>query len=365
MTKNGILYMIFFVTLLGLAVICEKNAFAQVTNNSNSYNIPKQTSDYLEITSNSEGHKQVLRLPVDQLLFNVTPIFDQSGALQSLSMSLKPSLADLYNDIGLANKPKDIVFVYPSFTQAAYEKNGFYDYYNKKCDIKCLTVPIPTKVDGFQSSSIAGAWALKLLHYPYVKDEDIDKNPDILKQYKRVIVLHNEYVTKKEFDAITSHPDVMFLYPNALYAEVKTNYTSNTISLVQGHGYPDTSIKNGFGWKYDNSGYEYDVECNTWNFYKKDNYTMLDCYPEYRMLYSTELLRALQLEDPEQIIVHLTDWINHPNSDPSVLLSDYGIKGTHMPTWIVHPATWAINGDITKSQFARMLEYLHEKNIIR
>lgn len=114
----------------------------------------------------------------------------------------------------------------------------------------------------FQSSSIIGAWVLKLLNYSYVKDQDVDKNPDILKQYKRVIVLHNEYVTKKEFDAITSHPDVVFLYPNALYAQVKTNYDNGTITLVRGHGYPDSTIGNGFDWKYDNSRYEYDIDCN-------------------------------------------------------------------------------------------------------
>ena len=72
-----------------------------------------------------------------------------------------------------------------------------------------------------------------------------------------MIVLPNEYVTKKEFDAITNHPDVVFLYPNALYAQVRTNYTDNTITLVHGHGYPDIKIKNGFGWKYDSSKYDY------------------------------------------------------------------------------------------------------------
>jgi hypothetical protein len=54
------------------------------------------------------------------------------------------------------------------------------------------------------------------------------------KYHDRVIVLPNEYVTKKEFDAIASHPDMIFLYPNALYAEVKTDYASNTITLVRG-----------------------------------------------------------------------------------------------------------------------------------
>ncbi|SMH72213.1 hypothetical protein [Candidatus Nitrosotalea okcheonensis] len=42
--------------------------------------------------------------------------------------------------------------------------------------------------------------------------------------------MHNEYVTKKEFDAITSHPDVIFLYPDALYAQVRTNY--DMVSLL-------------------------------------------------------------------------------------------------------------------------------------
>ncbi|MDE1764623.1 MAG: hypothetical protein KGH88_10345, partial [Thaumarchaeota archaeon] len=127
---------------------------------------------------------------------------------------------------------------------------------------------------------------MKLLNYPYLTDEDIDQNPGILKQYERVIVLHNEYVTKKEFDAILSHPDVVFLYPNALYAQVRTNYTDNTITLVHGHGYPDSIIKNGFDWKYDNSKYEYGVDCNNWHFYKSGNYSMLNCYPEFAMFHT-------------------------------------------------------------------------------
>ena len=37
-------------------------------------------------------------------------------------------------------------------------------------------------------------------------------------------MLHNEYVTRPMFDAITSHPNVIYLYPNALYAEIEVNY---------------------------------------------------------------------------------------------------------------------------------------------
>jgi len=322
---------------------------------------------YLDVVSNSEGYMQTLHIPSDQMIFNVKPIYDNQGKEISLSLSLKPDLGNLYQQIGLENKSKDIVFIYPSFTQAAYGDHGFYNYYRKQCDTSCLTVPIPDKVNGAQSSSIVGAWALKLLDYPYIKDQDIDKNPDILKQYKRVIVLHNEYVTKKEFDAITSHPNVIFLYPNALYAEVATNYDNNTITLVRGHGYPNTSIKNGFGWKDDNSKYEYDVACSDWNFYHKDNYTMLNCYPEYKILTSTVMLELLQKSDPTTLLDDVANWLIYPQ-DVKVtenLLDDFDVSGTSIPTWVQEPALWLSNKEITKQEFSNMIQYLSENKIIK
>lgn len=316
--------------------------------------------------SNTEGNEQTLYLPIKELLFNITPHNDKNGKLISLSLELKPGLDKLYADIGLFDKPRDAVFIYPSFTQAAYGKNGFYDFYNKKCDIRCLTVNIPTGVHGVQASSITGAWALKLLNYPYLKDEDVDKNPDILKQYKRVIVLHNEYVTKKEFDAITNHPDVVFLYPNALYAEVKTNYDDNTVILVRGHDYPDSTIKNGFGWKHDNSKYEYNVDCNNWNFYMSGNHSMLNCYPEYAILYSEQLIRSLQNKDPTNLLDDINNWLRYPN-DPIVtteLLSDFDIKGKNVPYWVRNSAILVMNGEISKTDFTHLLNYLYDKNMI-
>jgi hypothetical protein len=83
-----------------------------------------------------------------------------------------------------------------------------------------------------------------------------------LLQHNKVIILHNEYVTKKEFDAITNHPNVVFSYPNALYVQVDANYDT-TITLVQGPDTQNPKIKNGFGWHQDNSKYEYDITCNT------------------------------------------------------------------------------------------------------
>ncbi|QLH09773.1 N,N-dimethylformamidase beta subunit family domain-containing protein [Candidatus Nitrosotenuis sp. DW1] len=207
---------------------------------------------------------------------------------------LKPELMDLYHKIGFLNKTHNSVVVYPIFTEAAYNKNGFYDFYEGKCDSSCLTAKISTDFNGEYSSSRAAFNSLRLLGYHYITDIDIDKDPEILKKYDSVILLHNEYVTKKEFDAITQHPKVIYLYPNALYAEVVSDYDSNTITLIRGHGYPSPQIRNGFDWKFDNSNLEYDNMCTNWKFYEIDNGIMLNCYPEYVIFKDQTLLLQIK-----------------------------------------------------------------------
>ncbi len=191
------------------------------------------------------------------------------------------------------DKPQDTVIVEPIFTQAAYTKPGFYDYYKKQCDSKCLTIHIPRNFIGSYTSSGNADSVLKQ-NYSYITDVDVDKNPKILKKYDKVILLHNEYVTRKEFNAITSHPHVIYLYPNALYAEVSADYGKYTITLIRGHGYPKPNIANGFNWNFDNSKFEYNVKCDKWSFYKIDNGKMLNCYPENIMRVDKLLLNAIK-----------------------------------------------------------------------
>ena len=94
-------------------------------------------------------------------------------------------------------------------------------------------------------------------------------------------MLHNEYVTQTMFDAITNHPKVIYLYPNALYAEIEVDYETNLMTLIRGHGYPEPEISNGFDWEFDNTHpYEYDTQCNAMEFYGIDNGWMTNCYPE-------------------------------------------------------------------------------------
>ena len=209
----------------------------------------------------------------------------------SAAIALNPNNMDVYDELAIWDEPQRVAVVYPIFTASAYqgvypipaEERGFYVYYEGRCD-DCTTVKIIS--DGniekltYQASGM-GIQVLSLLGYTTLTDIDIDQNPTILNEFDTIIMLHNEYVTREMFDAITSHPNVIYLYPNALYAEVTVDYDDNTITLIRGHGYPEPEITNGFDWEFDNTHpYEYDSTCENMEFYKIQNGWMTTCYPD-------------------------------------------------------------------------------------
>jgi len=204
------------------------------------------------------------------------------GTYMRYIFELKPEGSELYDEYKVGIKKHAVVF--PTFTHSAYSSPGFYDYYRGDCDKTCLTTNIRKDFNGVMQTGDSSWQILRHLGYAGITDIDIDKNPKILNDYDKIILLHNEYVTQKEFDAITSHPNVIYLYPNSLYAKVDVNYNKNTISLIKGHNYPSSEIRNGFDWEYDNTHpYEFDVDCLDWQFYPIDNGLMLNCYPEDRI----------------------------------------------------------------------------------
>jgi hypothetical protein len=203
----------------------------------------------------------------------------------------------------LVNTKKSAV-IFPIFTAAAYSEPGFYTFYRGDCDREfhgvlfqdddCLTIKINEEYSPSFTSSGDGLQVLNLLNYDIITDITIHQNPEILSSYEKIILLHNEYVTSVEFDAITSHPNVIYLYPNALYAEIDFDEELWEISLVRGHNYPEITIRNGFDWRFDNSPDEYDVTCNNMKFSKIDNGWMLNCYPENTLHKSKQLLKQIR-----------------------------------------------------------------------
>ena len=216
-----------------------------------------------------------------------------SKVWRSLALGLNPNKMDTYNEVAVWNDPQKTVVVYPYFTSVAYSELGFYAYFRGECD-DCTTVKFVQPTVLYTSSGI-GHQALTLLGYPTITDVDIDKNPSILQQFDKVIMLHNEYVTRAMFDAITNHPNVIYLYPNALYAEIEVDYIDETITLIRGHDYPpEDPVKNGFDWEFENTHpYEFDNECKSMDIYRIKNGHMTTCYPENVFLKNNEQIFKL------------------------------------------------------------------------
>lgn len=199
------------------------------------------------------------------------------------------------------------IVIYPIFTEYAYSKNGFYDYYHGICDISCLNVTISRNGSNYEKlrtdinstywihpqeeTSNTAMRVLTELNYHWVTDIDIDKDPGILSKYHRIILLHNEYVTEKEFSAINNKTNVIYLYPNALYAKVNVNYKTDTMILIKGHGYKH--ILNAFDSGTHSIG-EHLIHCKDPFWYKLKNGIEYSCYPELDLLNNKHLLYTLQ-----------------------------------------------------------------------
>ena len=209
---------------------------------------------------------------------------------------LKPENNEIYNEIGILNDSQKTVFVVPIFTLTAYGDGGFYEFYNGTCDERCIKgIPIRHELPPIYQSSDNSIKVLRLLGYPFITDIEIEKNPGILKKFDKVIMLHSEYVTKNEFNAVIQHPKVIYLHPNALHAEVEYSKDNDSLTLIRGHGYPAPEIENGFEWKYDNTHpYEFDNKCENWEFYEIDNGIMLNCFPEKIIYKDKELLKMIK-----------------------------------------------------------------------
>ena len=220
---------------------------------------------------------------------------NQNIPKDGIKLNFKDSLSDKFFET--LKSDTNSVVIFPIFTASAYSPNGFYDYYAGNCDDSCIIdISFNNFVFDFKSGGIT-AQILFELGYQFLTDVDVDKNPEILKNYDTVILLHNEYVTKTQFDAISSHPNLIFLFPNALYAEIDVNYDTNTMTLIRGHDYPpDDPVTNGFDYEIEERfhKYEYDTDCLEWKFVEIENGYHLNCYPDAIITENLQILMKLK-----------------------------------------------------------------------
>jgi len=268
----------------------------------------QEKQQYLPIVINDETTLyEIHKIDGKNLIkFYTNNLFDVFSSVEDLSIvydklftkqglfKLKSNVGNTFSQIKISDEQDKPLVIVPIFTASAYGENGFYEFFKGWCDT-CTTTKILSIEELDYSSSGNAVQVLNLLGYDSITDIELDQNPNLIAKYNKIIILHNEYVTKNMFNAITSHPNVIYLYPNALYAEINVDYEKNEITLIKGHNYPESEIVNGFEWEYENTHpYEYDSECENWEFYDIHNGKMLNCYPEYRIFQDELLLKTLK-----------------------------------------------------------------------
>ena len=268
----------------------------------------QEQKQYLPITINDETTQyEIHNIDGKNLIkFATTNLFNVYSSIEDLAIvydklltkkglfKLKSNVGSTFSQIKISDEQDKPLVIVPIFTASAYSENGFYDFYRGWCDT-CTTTKIVSIEKLDYNSSNNAVQVLKLLGYDSITDIELDQNPNLIAKYNKIIILHNEYVTKNMFNAITSHPNVIYLYPNALYAEIEVDYEKNEITLIRGHNYPEPEIINGFDWEYENTHpYEYDDECQNWEFYDIHNGKMLNCYPEHGIFQNELMLKTLK-----------------------------------------------------------------------
>ena len=48
----------------------------------------------------------------------------------------------------------------------------------------------------------------------------------------------------------------------------------------------------------------------------------------------------------------------------NIMLSDYDVEGTHVPSWVRNIADLVVDGEISKSDFAHLIRYLYDQHIL-
>ena len=247
----------------------------------------------------------------------------------------------LYDEIEITNDEKNSVVIFPEASLYPYSKPCVWNYYIETTS-DCFTIPMlresektykyilenniekhtvdftkpsafnyqpfnqradnePDKIEFggklLHETSNLGAQALDLLGYKIISDLEIEKNPQILYNYDKVIILHSKYVTQTMFDAITNHPKVIYLYPDSLVEEIEVDFFNNQIIVSSPLKFPqEKNFQNDFEWEYDSEHLKY-VMCSSKaeiKFEKVDNGIMLNCYPESNLILYPDLFKKIK-----------------------------------------------------------------------
>ena len=226
-----------------------------------------------------------------------------------------PEMNEIY--IEIMNNDDETIVIFPTISLHAYSQQCIWDYYVPATE-DCKIIQLDSEIDlssmndniwlnpafienvsghFLYNTNLASFQTLQLLNYEMLSDLEIEKNPNILENYDKIIVLHNKYVSKKIFDTITNHPKVIYLNPGALSEEVSIDFTNNTITVLSPIKYPEEkNYRNDFFWAYDNTDKEFE-DCymiDDPKFEIVSNGIMTNCFSDNLLAKSKDFLKIIK-----------------------------------------------------------------------
>tara|TARA_B110001454_G_scaffold12311_1_gene11289 strand:+ start:44 stop:670 length:627 start_codon:yes stop_codon:yes gene_type:complete len=180
------------ILILFLTTVFNSDVLETTSENSNKFSI------YIEKLVDTHTHQLDSPFPFINFhgsINDVNRMQQDLEPLEGLRVTLNESEKEFLVDLLKPNS--NSVVIYPIFTSAAYSEPGFYTYFDSDCNESCVTdLSFDTPEFKFTSSGMT-AQILYHVGYTFLTDAEVDKNPEILQNYDTVILLHNEYVTKK------------------------------------------------------------------------------------------------------------------------------------------------------------------------
>jgi len=250
-------------------------------------------SQPIPISPNNWSHWSVPLITNNSNIYRVViTARDKAGNVNYAETTIN---APLEKNYALATKdilPK-VAFIRPTFTEAAYQVHGFYEFYFKygfppfgkkiTTDLDMLTVKTPKSVPEFRANNIkhlsnitslipVNGTELHDISYNYfpvpqkfwlpfidhvkkvapnatvtvMRDEDVHDGhifygDNKTNAYDILFLSHNEYVTQAEYDNlrqfVKNGGTIVFIDANPLYVEVSYDRGNHTITLVKGHSW--------------------------------------------------------------------------------------------------------------------------------
>ncbi len=216
---------------------------------------------------------------------------DHAGNTNHAETTINAAIDNNNSAMRIKEKSPKLAFVRPTFTEAAYQQQGFFDFYfkygfppfgkNITTDLDMLTVKTPRSVSEFPGNDIrhlSGISSLVPINgtelhdasqsffpnpqkfwMPFItnvskvapnstltilRDEDIDDGNLFLPKSKTnafdiLFLFNNEYVTQQEYNNlkqfVINGGTIVFIDANVFRAEVTYDGNTGTITLVKGH----------------------------------------------------------------------------------------------------------------------------------